>query len=410
VGGTGTGIFDLFRIQGSTAGVTPVIVFNNAASAGNNILRIGSAGSTGESWLDSYAGLHFGTGNSTFATNERMTITSAGNVGISTTSPYSRLTVWGPDTATTSAFAVVNNASTTVFAVYDNGNATYSGSIFQSSDQRLKSGITSLDASSSLAALNALNPVSYSRLDQPADGQNLGFIAQQVAGVFPQLVSTTSATALTPDGTLTLNYVGLIAPMVKAIQALGAKIASIENTIGGFAQSISTKLPTANIVNSEKDSTQELCVGSTCVTPAQFQAMVAAANQSNSSNASASASNANDRATTAPVISGTSTPPSITIAGNNPATIHVGDTYNNLGATAKDSVGHDLGLKYFLNGMLVSNIVLDTGSVATDTIEYVATDSAGNSATSTRVLIIDTVPIAALTTATTSSTASSTTQ
>jgi hypothetical protein len=111
------------------------------------------------------------------------------------------------------------------------------------------------------------------------------------------------------------------------------------------------------------------------------------------------------------VISGTSTPPSITIAGNNPATIHVGDTYNDLGAIAKDSVGHDLGLKYFLNGTLVSNIVIDTDSVATDTIEYVAIDSAGNSATSTRALIIEAAPIAAPTTATTSSTtASSTTQ
>jgi hypothetical protein len=36
--------------------------------------------------------------------------------------------------------------------------------------------------------------------------------------------------------------------------------------------------------------------------------------------------------------------------------IHVAD----LGATAKDSAGHDLGVKTFLNGALVSNIVIDT--------------------------------------------------
>jgi Chaperone of endosialidase len=111
-------------------------------------------------------------------------------LGIGTTTPYSRFTVWGNDTASTSPFAVVNSASTTVFAVYDNGNATYSGSIFHSSDQRLKTDITSLDASSSLAALEALNPVSYTPIDQN-DGQNLGFIAQQVAPIFPELVSTT---------------------------------------------------------------------------------------------------------------------------------------------------------------------------------------------------------------------------
>src|SRR6202012_2383305 len=102
-----------------------------------------------------------------------MTLNNAGNVGIGTTPPYSRLTVWGPDTASTTAFAVVNSASTTAFAVYDNGNATYSGSIFNSSDQRLKTDVASLDASSSLAAIEQLNPVSYTRIDQPGQGSNL---------------------------------------------------------------------------------------------------------------------------------------------------------------------------------------------------------------------------------------------
>ena len=95
-----------------------------------------------------------------------------------------------------------------MFSVFDSGNATYSGSIFQSSDQRLKTDIQSLDGSSSLSAIELLNPVSYFRLDQPGTAENLGFVAQQVQQVFPQLVSTTSATVLTPGGTLTLNYEG----------------------------------------------------------------------------------------------------------------------------------------------------------------------------------------------------------
>ena len=36
----------------------------------------------------------------------------------------------------------------------------------------------------------------------------------------------------------------------------------------------------------------------------------------------------------------------------------------------------------------MSNIIIDTAAAATDTIEYVATDAAGNTATSTRTVII----------------------
>ena len=54
-----------------------------------------------------------------------------------------------------------------------------------------------------------------------------------------------------------------------------------------------------------------------------------------------------------------------------------------------DNVDQNLGLKYFLNGTLVSNIVIDTSAAATDTIDYVATDSAGNTATSTSTVIVE---------------------
>ena len=56
-----------------------------------------------------------------------------------------------------------------------------------------------------------------------------------------------------------------------------------------------------------------------------------------------------------------STPPVLTIAGENPAHIHVGDTYNDLGAiiTAPEQ-DKNLGIKTYLNGALVSDIVLDT--------------------------------------------------
>jgi len=102
-----------------------------------------------------------------------------GNIGIGTSSPDARLTVWGPDTASTSAFVVSNSASTTEFAVYDTGNAVLSGGLTQNSDERLKTNIQSLDASSSLSAIDALTPVSFDWVNGIfGGGDQLGFIAQ----------------------------------------------------------------------------------------------------------------------------------------------------------------------------------------------------------------------------------------
>jgi hypothetical protein len=42
----------------------------------------------------------------------------------------------------------------------------------------------------------------------------------------------------------------------------------------------------------------------------------------------------------------------------------------------------------FINGTLSGNILINTSQAATDTIDYVATDTYGNSATSTRTVII----------------------
>jgi hypothetical protein len=45
-----------------------------------------------------------------------------------------------------------------------------------------------------------------------------------------------------------------------------------------------------------------------------------------------------------------------------------------------------------LNGALASNIVIDTSEVATDTIDYVATDQTGLTSTSTRTVLIEASP------------------
>jgi len=98
------------------------------------------------------------------------------------------------------------------------------------------------------------------------------------------------------------------------------------------------------------------------------------------------------------------------INGDNPAIIQVGSTYNDLGATITGPQSDlNLGMKTFLNGAPVSNIMIDTNAVATDTIDYVATDQNGLTSTSTRTVIVEPAATPSAGTTSASSTAATST-
>ncbi|MDP3785002.1 MAG: DUF5011 domain-containing protein [bacterium] len=83
-------------------------------------------------------------------------------------------------------------------------------------------------------------------------------------------------------------------------------------------------------------------------------------------------------------------PPVITILGNNPATIGVGATYSDMGVTVTDNIDQNLGYTASLNGGPAfsqgAGLSLDTSTTTTHTILYSATDQAGNTASSTRIV------------------------
>ena len=76
-------------------------------------------------------------------------------------------------------------------------------------------------------------------------------------------------------------------------------------------------------------------------------------------------------------------PPIITVNGSNPATVELGGTYTDAGATANDEY-------YGVTPVSASGSV-DTNTVGTYTITYTATDEDGNTATATRTVnVVDT--------------------
>ena len=99
-----------------------------------------------------------------------------------------------------------------------NIGTTYTGGIGCTSDARLKERVRDLPAA--LAGVVALRPVAF---DWTRNKEHaIGFIAQDVQKVFPDLVKSES------DGYLSLSYMGLIPEMVKAIQELNARLATLE--------------------------------------------------------------------------------------------------------------------------------------------------------------------------------------
>ena len=123
----------------------------------------------------------------------------------------------------------------------------------------------------------------------------------------------------------------------------------------------------------------QICIGETCVNEDQLKALLAAQNGAQTASAGS----------TTPTASST---PIIQINGNNPAMLAVGVVYADLGAsiTGPTTADTNLGIRYFVDGIAVSEVQIDTATSSTHTVDYVATNDAGT-ATSTRTVVIGAV-------------------
>ena len=314
-------------------------------------------------------------------------------IGIGTTSPNAVLDLAGQNNITIPLLqlsSVASFATTTEFIVNNNGNATLAGCLNYNggtsgtclSDERVKQDINPF--TDSLQEIVGLDPVTYEYnglAGTPSDGDvRTGLIAQQVQQVAPDLVSTTSAflnaSDTAPTTLLEVNYGALTFALINAVKEIASISGSFETNLIAWLGNASNGI--VDLFANNIHAQNELCVGSTCITPQQFQAIVAAASQSGSSQTPPPASDATD------------IPPVIQINGDNPAIIQVGATYTDLGATIEGpQTDLNLGITTYVNGTEMNPVQIDTSTVATDTVAYVATDQTGLTSTTTRTVIIE---------------------
>lgn len=134
------------------------------------------------------------------ASANRFYINSLGNIGIGMANPDERL--------------VVYNGSTT-------GKYTTTGWT-HSSDIRLKHDIAPLK--NSLDKVLRLQGVEYKFNSDPSDKVQIGFIAQQVEPVFPEVVQTDQ------DGFKSMVYANLVAPLVESVKTLYQHLLKIDQS------------------------------------------------------------------------------------------------------------------------------------------------------------------------------------
>lgn len=110
------------------------------------------------------------------------------------------------------------NDSTTIELLGEGGtiNAT---TVNQFSDRRLKSNINTQEGS--LDKVKSLRGVTYEWKNDETNAQKIGFIAQEVEAVYPEVVETRQ------DGYKAVNYAVLVSALVEAIKELDAKVASL---------------------------------------------------------------------------------------------------------------------------------------------------------------------------------------
>ncbi|MEI6022496.1 MAG: tail fiber domain-containing protein [bacterium] len=250
-------------------------------------------------------GVLFGlnTQNDYSANTAYFTAVTSGKIGIANANPYYTLDVGNSSVSGIVAQFTNSSGSCTISptgsAVSCSSDINLKKNIVALKDNTLftLNTITTAPTATTLDKLMTLTPVSYNwKTENDTDNKHTGFIAQQVEQVFPDLVTTDPTTNLK-----SLNYMGFAPYIVQAIQEMNfkmtaiipddldatayAKIKSFLHQVATDGEitfnTLKTTLITSDEIRANKTTTNQLCVGTTCIDSDQLAKMLQSANSQN---------------------------------------------------------------------------------------------------------------------------------
>ncbi|HAP74407.1 TPA: hypothetical protein DCP88_03760, partial [Candidatus Campbellbacteria bacterium] len=319
--------------------------------------------------------------------SEKMRIDTSGNIGIGTTTPWRTLSVNG-----TAAFTGLTNDGTGYYAcISTNGELATSTTACGASSERFKTNIN--DLTYGLDTVLQLRPVSFNWKSDfiNSSSTQIGFIAEEVDLLIPEVIGHDDK-----GNIMNLDYPKLTAVLVGAMKELNTKISAIASStpivstgivdsvlshleslgakfvdgIAYFKDVVVKTLTAEKVITNGIEMVDEVTGEIYCVR-IQNGAMV---------NIAGTCDTANSQQPTAEPSN--TTPPTITITGNNPAVVEINSNYIDLGATAVDYQG---------NSLIVDTIDADTVDTTTAgeyTVTYTTFDGTLTS-TSTRTVLVE---------------------
>ena len=265
------------------------------------------------------------------------TTISTGNIGIGSTTPNYKLTVDG-----TVAFQSLANNGTGYYVCANAGTGELATSTTAcgASSERFKTNIN--DLTYGLDTVLQLRPVSFNWKSDfiNSSSTQIGFIAEEVDLLIPEVIGHDDKGTI-----MNLDYPKLTSVLVNAIKEIWNKTQELIAKVSGLENRLNELEARLNALEGVDNT-----------------------NTANSQQPTAEPSN--------------TTPPTITITGNNPAVVEINSNYIDLGATAVDYQG---------NSLIVDTIDADTVDTTTAgeyTVTYTAFDGTLTS-TSTRIVLVE---------------------